>query len=122
MQLIWIDTETSGLVPSKDHILEVAVALATLEDPFDVHDPDFRPASWVLHQEPAFIDGKPNEVADGIRLPTTMHPKVIEMHTKSGLFDECHHSTYGLGDIEHLLLGLIPEAEPSDDPARPEQE
>ena len=117
MQLIWIDLETSGLSSREDIILEVAVLFASLEDPFPLSAPSagsrwaerLNPFRWTLNVD-----------SDTLRhLSQTMHPKVIEMHTKSGLLDECAVSQWSLRDVEMQLLDCIPEAEPSDDPHDP---
>ena len=95
MQLVWIDLETSGLRPDHDVVLEIAVSLADLSSPFDA-----RPAYHaVLYARPA----------------KTLDPKVLEMHTKNGLFAECAcpGARSDFDRIEEELLALVPEV---DDP------
>ena len=95
MQLVWIDLETSGLRPDQDVVLEIAVSLADLSSPFDA-----RPAYHaVLYARPA----------------KTLDPKVLEMHTKNGLFAECAGpgARSDFDRIEEELLALVPDV---DDP------
>lgn len=84
MDLYWIDLETTGLDPHKDKVLEIYVARASLERPFDAK-PFFH---RVLH-----FDG-PYHGLD---------PRVLEMHTRKGktllsLFEACAKSP-----IDHTL-------------------
>lgn len=89
--LLWLDLETTGLEPTTNTILEVAVSFATLNSPFDV----LRSESWVVH------------------FPTELHADlssfIRDMHGKNGLLAECARSTTTLSDIEEQLLALVPE-------------
>lgn len=68
--LLWIDTETTGLDPDKDALLEVALVVTT-NDLTEVHA-----ASWVL----PFDQGAH---------PHPIHEIVQKMHAGNGLWEEC---------------------------------
>lgn len=91
MKLFWFDVETTGLLPSQHAILEVALAVAELERPFDILD--------TYKAVVAF--SAPNESLD---------PFIVDMHTKNGLLEECRHSPGAVGypEIEAALLSRIP--------------
>jgi oligoribonuclease len=87
MKLLWLDLETTGLDPQICQILEVAACVADLERPFDVRDP----YEAVLH-----LPVKPIDV----------HPVVLEMHAKNGLWAACDRSTTTLEEVEDKLVEL----------------
>jgi len=67
--LYWIDLETTGLDPNEDRILEIALARAPFNRPFDLT----KLGSWVF----SFKDW--SDVSD----------RIIDMHHKNGLLLEC---------------------------------
>lgn len=69
--LIWLDLETTGLIPKRDAILEIAIARSSLSDPFNL--------------EHVFHRVYPLSPRDG----ELLNPVVREMHTKNGLLGEC---------------------------------
>lgn len=69
MARIWIDIETTGLVPSDGHILEVAVVATTADREYR----EIASQSWVVAHDPDRLG---------------MAPEVFEMHTKNGLIDD----------------------------------
>ncbi|HKM52108.1 MAG TPA: oligoribonuclease [Isosphaeraceae bacterium] len=92
MKLYWLDIESTGLSPDKDELLELAIAEADLEYPFEIGpicNPVFK-----------FDAGMTRRMPD---------PFVIDMHTKSGLWAECMRSTMTVLESEDLLLSLVPE-------------
>lgn len=97
MMLVWIDLETTGLDNKKDNILEIAVSIADLRDPFNVKE---------AYHGVFFM---PDDVHD------TLDPFIIDMHTKNGLLVECAKSRLLSKDAEAALLKLIPEIEDKDD-------
>ncbi len=95
MKLIWLDLETTGLDPVRDSILEVAVAVAEIERPFDIGPV----LEGVLGFEATLID-----------------PFVHQMHTKNGLLDACRIARVGVREVEEQLLELVPEVAPGERP------
>lgn len=75
-KLYWIDIETTGLRPTHDRIVEIALARADLSSPFEVE--------WLLHSPIRQRDW--NDVDEF----------VYDMHTKNGLIDECMKTGYTL--------------------------
>jgi len=94
MKLFWLDLETAGLSPDRDAILELAIAEADLERPFDI-GPVQR---WVLSRPAA---------------PLT--PFILDMHTKNGLLAECDRSTTTVAVVEEALLVTVPEVADRED-------
>lgn len=101
MLIVWCDLETTGLNPAEDQILEVAVGLATLEQPFTLSC-TFR---WVLH-------------FDRARYERLIDPFVVDMHTKNGLWEECKASPLTVGTVESMLLREIPKVDGWEDKPR----
>lgn len=72
MNVIWLDLETTGLVPAEGHILEIAMVATRLPD-FEIV------GEWdAVVKPPGF----------GPAMFNAMHPNVQEMHTKSGLWGD----------------------------------
>ena len=94
MKLFWLDLETTGLSPSEDVILEVAITGAELNTPFLVDEV----ASWVLPL--------------GAR---QLSPFILDMHTKNGLLAECARSSATLAGVEEQLLAIVPDIKDRDD-------
>jgi len=92
MKLYWLDLETTGLDHKTCEILEIALIEAELLAPFEP-----------LRTYHAIVGWEGNQ--------SSLHSKVIEMHTKNGLFEECARSTRTIVAIEHELLTLVPEVE-----------
>ena len=91
MMLVWLDLETTGLVPQQGRILEVAVGFSTLEKPFDLRTRQ----SWVCrfdHKNEPYLK---------------IAPEVLEMHTQNGLWDECRASPTLVRDVEQALLVYV---------------
>lgn len=99
MKLIWLDIETTGLDPNKDVILEIAVAEADLEHPFELKHVY---EAVLAFPHPNFLGGRHLE---------TMPEAVYEMHTKNGLWDETCKSFYGAERVQYELLDLVPWVE-----------
>jgi oligoribonuclease len=91
MMLVWLDIESTGLNPRNDKILEVAVAFASLERPFEPTDKH----EWVLRHR---------KLAAG-----NYDPIVEKMHADNGLWDACARSTFGVADVEAELCLLVGE-------------
>ena len=88
--LLWLDLDMTGLDPSRDVVLEVAVAatdlqLETVQLGLDL----------VIHQ--------PEDTLVG------MDPWCLEQHTKSGLLAAVRTSTTSLKDVENYLIEFIDE-------------
>lgn len=97
--LVWLDLETTGLNPSSDTILEVAVCRASLSDPFN--------AQVILNEAIWFHPD----------LVKKQDPFIIDMHTKNGLFAACADETKAkdLFEVEDVLLKAFPLVTVKDD-------
>lgn len=91
MMILWVDLETTGLVPGDNFILEVAAFLT--DETLEVVDSLEYPIS--------FFD-------DTARL--TFDPYVQDMHTENGLWDACKESTHVLTEVEMLVLQMLKDA------------
>lgn len=87
--LYWLDIETTGLNPREDRILEIAVCVAPLSDPFEAR---------VIYDSPIYCGGPTNNT----------DPFVHNMHTVNGLWAECAATTQFLSDAERILCEQIP--------------
>lgn len=92
MKFLWVDLETGGLDPNADAILEVAVGVADAATPFALAEVQ----SWVI--------GYPD--AELFALQKTCDSKVLDMHTKSELWEACFRSTTTLAEVEAELVKL----------------
>lgn len=92
-QIYWLDLETTGLEPSKDDLLEIAVSVADFDRPFEA--------------TPIFHEVFPMSVPEPY-----LHLLVREMHTRNGLLHESRSlsSTYlgALAVAQRRLLELVP--------------
>jgi oligoribonuclease (3'-5' exoribonuclease) len=75
VKLLWLDLESSGLDPTHDRILEIAVRVARLEQPFDVR----QSFSWVI---PCSRETRAHLADDWVE----------KTHTASGLWEACHRA------------------------------
>lgn len=98
LQLVWLDLETTGLDPEKDHILEIAGAIADFETPF-------RPL-WEFHS----VFYAPSAAL------FRMDDHVWRMHTDNGLLKECAGATKSLQEADKRLAGSFPPAHPDERP------
>ncbi len=89
--LVWVDIETTGLNLQRDLILEVAASVAKLSDPFN--------ATPIYHAVSAYRLNDPYG---------RINPKVIEMHSKNGLWDECKASETSIYDTVYGLRRALP--------------
>lgn len=80
VRLLWVDTETTGLDPHKDPILEIGM-IAT--------GPDLKPVDDGFHTT-VHWDGKPSEFIQG-------------MHGPNGLLAECAHPS-----APHMFAAAVP--------------
>lgn len=98
MRLLWLDLETTGLVACECDVLEVALLVADLQDPFN---------ALPVYDSPVWFPAS--------RRPT-LDPFVLDMHTKSGLLDACaNDAAPGVRFTEKRLLELVPDVASRDD-------
>lgn len=95
MKLIWLDLETTGLNAQSDKILEVALAVADISDPFNI---------GTIYESVLHLDRE-----------YKLDEFIIKMHTKNDLLEECYNSNKKIKDIESDLLSLIPEVKNKED-------
>jgi len=97
-KLMWLDLETTGLSPTKQHVLEVALWVADLNAPFDA-----APAYQSVVYFPRTRWGE-------------LGPVVLEMHTKNGLLEDCSRASAPLIEhVEQQLLTYVPLEKERDD-------
>ena len=84
---LFIDTETTGLDPHSDTILEIGLA---------VTDDDLKMLDFI-----SYVLTMPS-----IRLPN-VSDVVMEMHTKNGLWAECDKSRLSVAQVENRLIEWI---------------
>jgi oligoribonuclease len=92
--LVWMDLEMTGLDPARDVIVEIATIVTDDELNVVAEGPDL-----VVHQ--------PEDIL------ATMVPKVLEMHTDSGLLEAIRASTTTLEEAGAATLSFIREHVPS---------
>lgn len=97
MRVFWIDLETTGRDPRAELILEVAIAEAEFERPFDLGPM----SSWVSCFDGAHVREEDDH-------PFGMAPEVVEMHTRNGLLAESKVSPLHVWDVENALLARVP--------------
>lgn len=99
MLFLWLDLETTGLNPGRDHLLEAAVAVTTADADLKV----LVEAAW-LHRPPHLGD----LLADG-----DLDQVVVNMHRESGLWDALldpnreHLDILRIGAEIAILLGSV---------------
>jgi oligoribonuclease len=86
--LIWIDTEMTGLNPETDVLLEVALVVTD-----DNLVPTSEGFSWVIYQTPDML--------------ARMNDTVRALHTHSGLVAEVQKSTITIEEVERALIDHI---------------
>ena len=90
MTYVFVDLETSGLDPNLCDILEVGIV---------VYDKNFNKLG-VFGEVAHYRD--PRRVGNDL-----IHPTVIEMHTKNGLWDEAHQSGNSLRAVELAAIEFL---------------
>lgn len=88
----WLDLETTGLEEREGIVLEVGVAVTRVEFPFEL----INARSWVV---------KPSD-NDWQKM---MVPKVVEMHTKTGLITDVDFALMGVGAVEESVVNWLNE-------------
>lgn len=89
-QFMWIDLETTGLVPGRDAILEFAVILAA----------DDREGDMSAVEEYSGVLRFTRQARETV-LPDQF---VTDMHSRNGLWAECEASETTLSDVEDFFL------------------
>lgn len=83
-ELLWLDLETTDTDPRAGEILEVGVAYGHVR------------MNWVV---------RPTKTL------SVLDPVVREMHTRSGLLEECERAEITTADVERALLALVGDRE-----------
>lgn len=92
--LVWIDVETTGLDPDEDVILEIAGRITDMRgDPIDGV-----PAFHAVRTHARYMDGL-----------LERNPRVLEMHTASGLLDEMRAQRTFWVDQRRALVAWLGE-------------
>ncbi len=89
--LLWVDVETTGLDPAWNELLEIAVAVSPLSDPF-------------CHKH---VYSAQLQLGDHVEWRTD--PVVQRMHTSNGLFDACKKNGLRSTRVAEDLIGVIAE-------------
>ena len=87
--LVWVDTETTGLNPLTDRLLEVA-AIVTDVDLNELPVPRFHG-----------VVGWDGDITAGV------HELVAEMHEQNGLWAACRESEERLADVDERFAGWL---------------
>lgn len=98
-RLYWLDYETTGTNARLHRLLEMALAVTDLSNPF-AFTPVYHAVFRYPKDERAFLFD---------------NPIVLEMHTKNGLLDECAQSEITPAQAEAHLLELVPEVSDKND-------
>lgn len=104
--LAWFDAETTGLDPSKDPLLEIAVLITDLN--LEIPDDRTIDEGYPVFQRVLFVPDVDHfrEKAD---------PYVQEMHDKNGLWDEVTHAMQGSmgvdAELDQWLHGVVMDRE-----------
>lgn len=96
MKLYWTDLETTGLDAITDDILEVAIAEADFDRPFEI----LRRFTTTL------------KYTKDMRM---VHPFVREMHQKNGLWEACASSGMSPANAEQILMDFVGHGQKSDE-------
>jgi oligoribonuclease len=91
MMILWVDLETTGLVPFNNAVLEVAAILtdSSLEE----------------------VDGTTRVIHfDNDTWRLSFDAYVQDMHSANGLWDECKVSTTTLTDVEQEIIQMLHDA------------
>ena len=113
MRLLWLDTETTGLDPLKNQLLELAVGLADLSAPFDLKTMDRFVLRFVDAHTLGMRCSEPGSELAGLETDNgpcpacEFDPVARAMHAESGLLAECAGSSTTMGQVEDFLLTLV---------------
>ena len=88
VRLVWMDLEMTGLVPDKDHILEIATIITNNDLKTIAYGPEL-----VIHQDQKILDA--------------MDDWNQNHHRKSGLFEKVQQSKTSLEEAEAKTLEFI---------------
>lgn len=108
-RMLFVDTETSGLEKEDDIILEVGLALVTLDMKVEAEvSVLIKPESYNIHSREQLEQWCVHyETKDGVQVED---PLVKDMHTKSGLFDDLYdgqHTPMMLPLAEYALMDWL---------------
>jgi oligoribonuclease len=119
-KILWLDCETTGLSPQHDLLLELAIAEADLDDPFEI-GPIQNHVFEFVDQHTYGVRCKEPPAAglwtDNRNLcpACLMNEWARKQHTSSGLLEACARSIVTVREIEDRLLERIPEVDNKDD-------
>jgi oligoribonuclease len=92
--LVWVDLEMTGLDPDREVIVEIAVI---------VTDGQLE----AVHEGPDIVLGAAEDVL------SRMHPRVVEMHRRSGLTARVRASDVTAADAEQAVLAFVRQHVPA---------
>lgn len=102
--IVWFDSETTGLSPKRDSILEVACIVT--DDAFREVARFERVLSWRRDVAEALANAQPCDIA-GLSNASGVDPVVIEMHQRNGLWAEVANATYSIARVDEELAAFI---------------
>lgn len=104
--LVWTDLETTGLDPKKCSVLEVACIVTDdkLEEVARFQRVIYYPDAEKL----AHLRGdEPEDAIAALSDETGIHPRVVVMHAKNGLWDACAKSPHTRDQVDEELAAFL---------------
>lgn len=104
--LVWTDLETTGLDPKECCVLEVA-AIVT-DDALNEVARFERVVYYPCAEKLAHLKGdEPEEVIATLAAEVKVHPRVVRMHAKNGLWDACAKSAHTRADVDFEFAEFV---------------
>lgn len=104
--LVWTDLETTGLDPRSCSVLEVAVIVT--DDKLAEIARFERVISYPDAEKLAHLKGdEPEDVIASLAAEMKIHPRVVVMHAKNGLWDACAKSPHTRSQVDEELAVFL---------------